>query len=527
MVGIAIGWLVIAGCKTAATSPDAAQVFKDAGIDAVMIDAKPAPVTLDSIAVTPDHPSITAGALIQLKATGTFSDATTADLTATVTWASSTTAVATIVSGGLATSATVGTTTISATMGTTTGSTLLSAVTFNKGAAGFNGNVNAIIAAPDGSGDIYIGGEFTMYGAASTPGLARLHSDGSLDTTFVVGAGFAPAAVNALAVASGGVGDLPGGDKDIYVGGAFNTYKGTASHTIVRLSPSGAINAGFVVGTGFDSFSANVNALLATKDGTGDLYAGGQFSTYKTAPTSAIARLHSSGTLAAGFVVGAGFTSTSTTPHVLALAADGTSDIYAGGIFDSYKGVAVASLARLHADGSTDVAFDTAAASTVGSNQGNVRAILPGGTKVLVGGSFPGFGSGAPKGINLVSLNHDGTRDTLFDTARGIEPNYVDALAFAIDGSGDIFVGGFFSTYNAGGSNQTTSHDLIRLHADGSPDPMFAPADNFHYLTSQVVLALLPVADGSKDVYVGGGFTTFGATVVQDLARMSRGAAIR
>jgi 6-phosphogluconolactonase (cycloisomerase 2 family) len=75
--------------------------------------------TLVSIAVTPPTPSITVGAMQQFKATGTYSDASTKDLSSQVTWNSATTSVATITaSGGLATGVAIGTSNITATLGT-------------------------------------------------------------------------------------------------------------------------------------------------------------------------------------------------------------------------------------------------------------------------------------------------------------------------------------------------------------------------------------------------------------------------
>src|SRR4029453_10203193 len=81
--------------------------------------------TLVSIAVTPADPSIANGTTQQFTATGTFTDASTQDLTTQVTWASATPAVATINSGGLATGVAAGTSTISATLSGITGSTVL------------------------------------------------------------------------------------------------------------------------------------------------------------------------------------------------------------------------------------------------------------------------------------------------------------------------------------------------------------------------------------------------------------------
>ena len=84
----------------------------------------PAPA-LTSISVTPASPSIALGRTQQFTATGNYSNGTTQNLTATATWSSSSTSVATIASGGLATSAGVGSTTVSAASGSVTGSTTL------------------------------------------------------------------------------------------------------------------------------------------------------------------------------------------------------------------------------------------------------------------------------------------------------------------------------------------------------------------------------------------------------------------
>ncbi|MGD0169371.1 MAG: DUF3443 family protein [Smithella sp.] len=95
-------------------------------------------VTLASIAVTPANPGILSGAVatIQFTATGTYSDITTKNLTTSVTWSSSNTAVATISntsgSNGLATLLAAGQTTITASSGSITGSTLLTVQTNNN-----------------------------------------------------------------------------------------------------------------------------------------------------------------------------------------------------------------------------------------------------------------------------------------------------------------------------------------------------------------------------------------------------------
>src|SRR5207248_9490608 len=83
------------------------------------------PALLLSIAVTPANPSIPKGTTRQFIATGTYSDASTLDITSSVTWVSSNPAVATITVAGLATGAAQGTSQISATSGGVTGNTTL------------------------------------------------------------------------------------------------------------------------------------------------------------------------------------------------------------------------------------------------------------------------------------------------------------------------------------------------------------------------------------------------------------------
>ncbi len=84
------------------------------------------PKALDTLAITPDNPTIADGRTQQFSANGTYSDLSTEDITASVAWASSNGAVATIgLNDGLAQGLAEGQTTIFAVSGNATDTTTL------------------------------------------------------------------------------------------------------------------------------------------------------------------------------------------------------------------------------------------------------------------------------------------------------------------------------------------------------------------------------------------------------------------
>jgi phage tail sheath protein FI len=96
--------------------------------------------SLVSLSVTPaSAPWVHPAGTQQFKATGTYTDGTTQDLTATASWVSSNTAVATIAASGLATAVAVGSATMTATSGSVSGSATLGVT---------NATLTSIVVAP-------------------------------------------------------------------------------------------------------------------------------------------------------------------------------------------------------------------------------------------------------------------------------------------------------------------------------------------------------------------------------------------
>jgi trimeric autotransporter adhesin len=81
--------------------------------------------TLVSIVVGPANPSLVVGSTLQFTATGTFNDGSIKNVTGSVMWSSSAPDIASISTGGLATGAVSGVTTITASSGSINGTTSL------------------------------------------------------------------------------------------------------------------------------------------------------------------------------------------------------------------------------------------------------------------------------------------------------------------------------------------------------------------------------------------------------------------
>jgi len=117
-----------------------------------------------------------------------------------------------------------------------------------------------------------------------------------------------------------------------------------------------------------------------------------------------------------------------------------------------------------------------------------------------------------------VRLTANGTFDPSFVTGTGFD-NTVFSIALPGDGSEDLYVGGSFTRYNG-----TPANDAVRLNANGTVDPAFITGAGFN----NTVLSIVPVGDGSGDIYVGGEFTQYQGIPIGRFVRLtSAGSLIR
>jgi hypothetical protein len=96
----------------------------------------------------------------------------------------------------------------------------------NNIGTGANGSVDVILLQPDG--DIVIGGQFTTVNGVTSNRIARINSDGTLDTAFStnIGTGL-DSVLKAMAIQY---------EKTIVIGGAFTTFNSISKPRVTRIS---------------------------------------------------------------------------------------------------------------------------------------------------------------------------------------------------------------------------------------------------------------------------------------------------
>jgi uncharacterized delta-60 repeat protein len=298
-------------------------------------------------------------------------------------------------------------------------------------------------------GKIICGGEFTNFNGVISQRIARLNSNGSLDTNFTTNIGFAFNSYTASVSVQA--------DNKILVGGNFTSFKGETVNRIARLNSDGTLDTSFTTntGTGFDSFVSRIAVQTDDK-----LVIGGNFSSFNGTSTARIARLNSNGTLDTSFTanIGTGFDGVA---ESIAIQSDGKMII--GGTFTTFNGTTVNRIVRLNSDGTRDMAFTT---NTGTAFNGAVRSVeIKSDGKIICGGEFTTF-NGATVNY-LACLNSDGTRDTTFTANTGTGFNDI-VISVKVQPDGKIIIGGRFKTFNS-----TTVNHIVRLNSDGTRDSTF------------------------------------------------------
>ena len=383
---------------------------------------------------------------------------------------------------------------------------------FNPG-TGTNGDVNAVAIQPDGK--ILIVGQFTTVNGTARPGVARLNTDGSLDTAFNPGTGISGGTLQAA------LGVTLQTDGKVIVAGDFTAFNGVVRNYVARLNTDGSVDKSFNPGLGAPSVAA-----LAYRPDDQKIIVGGSFTSAGGQPINALSRLNPDGSVDPGF--NAGFVPGDTVQTLLRQPGNGAI-VAAAIVTDTSPFSRPSRLARQQAlavrpgtrrpapgtdskiknpivrlsgvDGGPDTSF-FADANTDGVTYSLSLQSADG--KILVAGSFSQLNDtvGHP---NIGRLNTDGTLDVNFaPTANGT----VQAVLAQADGR--IVLGGIFTQVNG-----TARARLARLSADGTLDSTF----NALAGTDGPVATLKQQSDGR--LLVGGTFAIVNAAVRSCLARLN------
>ena len=314
---------------------------------------------------------------------------------------------------------------------------------FNIG-AGFNNTIWSIELAADGSGDVYVGGEFTSFNGITTNRIARLNSDGSFDTGFDSMTGF-----NNIVYSI-----APETDGSVYVGGVFTSYRGVNRNRIARIDSNGSSNGTFAPGVGFNG---DVNELVLANDSSGDLYVVGNFTGYQGVSHEYIVRINSDASVEGSFATGSSFDNQAIS---VAATADGSGDIYVGGVFTLYRGNNRSQIARIDSSGANDGGFNPGDGFNL-----SVFSVMPtgnGGAEIYAGGIFSTYDS-----INvgrIARIDGTGALDLGFPAGAGFSGAVQDILPLN-DGSGSLYVVGEFAQYNGIDAGR-----IIRFDSAGQPN---------------------------------------------------------
>jgi len=394
---------------------------------------------------------------------------------------------------------------------------------FNIG-TGFDDDVEDIALQPNGK--ILVVGQFDDFNGSGLKKIVRLNADGSLDTSFNVGAGpqntFSPGSFSS----ADALGVSIQSDGKIIVSGGFNAFDNIQVPQVARLNADGSLDmtfnnslegnplflsiltptilndTGILLTGAFDrlgnykrdnilkldssgnldfSFNQNygpsnggdaviINDIESTVNG---YIVVGQFNEYDNALHRNIAKINNDGSVDTSFSTG----STDTNgfdDEAFDVAVQNDGKIVVAGDFDNYDGNPSGKIARLNADGSFDNTFNTGSGFNTLPNDLKVQ---PNG-KILVAGVFNNYNGTSVD--RVVRLNSDGTLDTSFSATISFVPNFIEVMS-----DGKIFVGG-------------SSTSLIRLNADGSLD------STFNYTDSTLATFAFVRETSSNQYFVGG-----------------------
>lgn len=289
----------------------------------------------------------------------------------------------------------------------------------------FTGLCRVVLQQPDGK--LLVGGGFEVYDGDTSIFLARLNPNGTRDNSFT------PQINKSWSGSVATIALQP--DGKILVGGTFETVAGQPRQNLARLHANGTLDTSFSIASGFNF---GVTAVAVLPDGKilvggGFTIFDPNWNGTQT-PVNGFVRLQANGALDTTFNISGAFSQVPgfnrASAKFIALQPDGKI-LAAGQIGSSGPQGNRLYIARFNANGSLDPSFDAGNHPANTRDQFNATLIqfklLPNG-KIMLGGTYVGGVSG------LDRLNSDGSLDTTFVVSPGLNDHRCWALAAQGDG---------------------------------------------------------------------------------------------
>jgi hypothetical protein len=319
--------------------------------------------------------------------------------------------------------------------------------------SGVNDNVRALVF--DDSGNLYLGGQFTIAGSIVAQRVVKWNG-----SSWNALGGITDNTVYALAFDRSG---------NLYAGGQFGTIGGVAANCIAKWDGS----SWSALGSGVTGFHTEVTALAI--DSSGNLYASYESENGASGIVGGIIKWNGSAWNAVGSI----FWNGPAHGYVFALACDKSGNLYAGGAFTNPSDTASKNIAKWNGSawsalgsGTNDWIYALTADSSgnlyAGGYFNTAGGVAANHIAKWNGSAWSALGSGTNNWIYALTADNSGNlyAGGLFDTAGGVAANYIaqwngsswDSLgsgtnsrinAITFDASENIYAGGDFTT--AGG----------------------------------------------------------------------------
>jgi uncharacterized delta-60 repeat protein len=188
------------------------------------------------------------------------------------------------------------------------------------------------------NGQIIVGGNFTNFNGVNTNRIARVNSDGTVDTVFRTNIGTGPnQAVQSIGIKS---------DGKILLGGSFSSFNSVSRSGLAVLEPTGVLDttSNFVSNIGSGPNSTISSILFQTDQ---KIILGGAFSSFGGVVANYVIRLNSDGTKDTAFIANLG---TSANSFVFHVASQPDNKLLVGGNFTSFNSQSYGRIARIGGD---------------------------------------------------------------------------------------------------------------------------------------------------------------------------------